>query len=140
MPRISFHALIIAFFLEVLVDLLINGLVFGMFAGEQLVADMSEDALRALAKTVSETTPYLPVMLIFGSLTTVAGAYLAARLAKRVPYYHGLAMGIIGLVFAILFWRDNPAWLNILSLLTTIPLSLFGAHLARKRMLELKIL
>lgn len=140
MPRISFHALITAFSTEVLADMLIARLLFAMFAGDQLVPDMSEQALLAVANTVYETTTYLPIMFMFGTLTTVAGAYLAARIAKRIPYYHGLAMGIIGLVFGLVFWSDEPIWLDYLGMVLTVPVSLFGAHLARKRMLELEIL
>jgi hypothetical protein len=137
MPRISFHAIVTAFSLEVLADMLVARLLFAMFAGDQLVADMAPEAMLALAKTVYETTTYLPIMFMFGTLTTIAGAYLAARLAKRIPYYHGLAMGIVGLVFGLVFWSDEPIWLDYLGMVLTIPMSLFGAHLARKRMLEL---
>lgn len=140
MPRISLHALVTAFSSEILVDLLVHHVVVAIFAGDLLVAGMSQDAIREVLKTISGTTPYLPVMFTCGSITTVAGAWLAARLAKRVPYYHGLAMGIIGVVFALFFWSDQATWLDYFGLLTTIPLSLFGAHLARKRMLELGIL
>ena len=36
--------------------------------------------------------------MVFGTAaTTIGGAYLAARIAKRIPYYHGLAMGIVGM-------------------------------------------
>jgi hypothetical protein len=140
MRRISFHALITAFSTEVLVDLLVGRLIFAAFAGDRLVSGISEEALLEVAKTVIDTTAYLPVMFAFGSLTTVAGAYLAARIARRIPYYHGLAMGIIGLVFGLFFWSDEAIWLDYLGLLITIPLSLLGAHLARKRMLELEIL
>ena len=140
MPRISFLALVTAFSTEVLVDLLVGRLIFGAFAGGRLTSDMSEEEMLEVVKVVIDTTSYLPVMFAFGSLTTVAGAYLAARLAKRIPYYNGLAMGIIGVLFSLMFWSDEPIWLDDLGLAITIPLSLFGAHLARKRMHELGIL
>jgi hypothetical protein len=140
MPRVSFHALITAFTSEILVDLLLHHLVLSIFAGDRPVANMSQEATRELLETISGTTPYLPTLLVCGSLTTVAGAYLAARLARRIPYYHGLAMGLIGIAFGLFFWSNQASWLDYLGLLSTIPLSLFGAHLARKRMLELEIL
>jgi hypothetical protein len=139
-PRLSFHALITAFCSEVLADLLVARLLFPMFAGDQLVPDMDEKALTAVVRTVYESTTYLPIMFMFGTLTTVAGAYLAARLARRIPYYHGLAMGIIGVAFGLFLWSDAPIWLDYLGLVLTIPFSLLGAHLARKRMQELEIL
>jgi len=140
MPRFSFQALITAFSTEVLADLLVARMLFPMFAKDLLVADMDQEAMLAAAKTVYETTTYLPIMFMFGTLTTVAGAYLAARLARRIPYYHGLAMGIIGLVFGLFFWSADPIWLDYLGVVLTIPASLLGAHLARKRMQELEIL
>jgi hypothetical protein len=140
MPRVSFHALITAFSSEILVDLLLHHLVLAIFAGDLLVANMSQEATRELLDTVSNTTPYLPTVMVCGSLTTVAGAYLAARLAKRIPYYHGLAIGLMGVAFGLFFWSDQASWLDYIGMLATIPLSLFGAHLARKRMLELGIL
>jgi hypothetical protein len=141
MPRISLHALLVAFCLEILVDLLFGQLIFAMFAGERLVADMSQEEVLAVAKVVIDTTPYLPVLFVFGSMTTVAGAYFAARLAKRIPYYHGLGMGIIGLLYGLVLWSEaDDIWLNYLGMFLTVPLSLLGAHLARKRMLELEIL
>jgi hypothetical protein len=139
MPRISLHALVAAFSGEILVDMLLHHVVLAILAGDLLVADMSQEAIREVLKTVAATTPYLPIMFTCGSLTTVAGAYLAARLAKRIPYYHGLAMGIIGLGFSLFFWSDEPIWLDYFGLLITVPLSLFGAHLARRHMPELGV-
>jgi hypothetical protein len=139
MRRISIHALVTAFSTEVLVDLLVGRLVFGWFAGELLVPGMSDEELTKVAATVFDTTNYLPWMFMFGMTTTVAGAYLAARLAKRIPYYHGLAMGIIGVVFGLFFWQEDPIWLDYLGMILTIPLSLFGSHLARQRMQALGI-
>ena len=42
--------------------------------------------------------------MVFGMATTVLGGYLAARIAKRIPYYHGLAMGIVGMLFILITW------------------------------------
>jgi hypothetical protein len=64
----------------------------------------------------------------------VGGAYLAARLARRIPYYHGLAMGILGVLFVLVTWNREAGWLNVLGMLVTIPASLYGAHLAKKHM------
>lgn len=140
MRRLSIHALITAFSTELLVDLLVGRVVFGMFAGSLLVPDMSDEEMAGVVKTVFDTTHYLPWMFMFGMTTTVAGAYLAARLARRIPYYHGLAMGVIGVVFGLFFWSEDPIWLDYLGVILTIPLSLFGSHLARNRMQALEIL
>jgi len=140
MPPISIRALLTAFSIEVLVDLLVGHLVLGVFAGPLLEPGMSAEEVTKVAKVVFDTTTYLQWMFVFGMGTTVAGAYLAARLAKRIPYYHGLAMGIIGMVFGLFFWHEETGWLDYLGLILSIPFSLLGAHLARRRMVELDIL
>jgi hypothetical protein len=76
----------------------------------------------------------VPWMMLLGTSTTVGGAYLAARLARRIPYYHGLAMGILGVLFILVTWDRGLGWLNLLALLVTIPASLYGAHLAKKHL------
>jgi hypothetical protein len=72
--------------------------------------------------------------MMFGTATTIGGGYLAARLAKQIPYYHGLAMGVLGIVYILVGWNGDLGWLNVLALLITIPASLYGAHLAKKHM------
>jgi hypothetical protein len=49
-------------------------------------------------------------------------------------------MGVIGLAYVLLLWRAEPIWLDYLGAILTVPLSLFGAHLARRRMQALNIL
>ena len=136
MPRISIKAIAVAFAAELLADLLIQALVFPFFAGDLLAKDMSQEELQKVFRTVSETTAYVPWMFVLGTATTVGGAYFAARLAKRIPYYHGLAMGILGILFILVTWNSELGWMNFLGLLVTIPASLYGAHLAKKHMPE----
>lgn len=134
MPRISFKALAIAFTAELGVDFLISLLVFGFFAGDLLTQNMSQGEFEEVARKVTSTTAYVPWMMAFGTATTVGGAYLAARLARRIPYYHGLAMGILGILFTLVTWNRDVGWMNVLGLLVTLPASLYGAHLAKKHM------
>ena len=59
----------------------------------------------------------------------------AARLAKKIPYYHGLAIGVVGVLFILIAISQIEAeWLDWLGLLITIPLALYGAHLAKLHM------
>ena len=134
MPRISIKAIAVAFAAELLADLLIQALVFPFFAGDLLAKDMSQEELQKVFRTVSETTAYVPWMFVLGTATTVGGGYFAARLAKRIPYYHGLAMGIVGVVWVLFAAAGSFGWLDAVGLLITIPASLYGAHLAKKHM------
>jgi hypothetical protein len=45
-------------------------------------------------------------------------------------------MGIIGIVFSLVLWSADATWLFYLGLLLTIPVSLYGAHLAKKHLPE----
>ena len=133
MPAISFVAIAIAFAAELAADYLIQLFLFVMFAGDQLRDGMNDEEVQALVQSLMQTTALPHWVMIFGLATTVGGAYLAARIAKRIPYYHGLAMGIVGIVYILIAsdTLDGQAWLGIL---LTIPLSIYGAHLARRRL------
>jgi hypothetical protein len=134
LPRISPRALAIAFAAELGVDFIISMVVFGFFAGDLLKPGITQEEFEAVARQVMQTTPYVPWMMMFGTATTIGGGYLAARLAKQIPYYHGLAMGVLGIVYILVGWNGDLGWLNVLALLITIPASLYGAHLAKKHM------
>jgi uncharacterized membrane protein YfcA len=134
MPPISFKAIAIAFCAEVAADLLNNALLLAFFARGMLAPEMSEADILKMQKTVLETTDFLPWAAVCGMATTIGGAYLAARIAKRIPYYHGLAMGVVGVLFSLLFWRTDATWLDWLALVLTIPASLYGAQLAKRHM------
>jgi len=136
MPPLSYRAIGIAFAAELVVDFVISMFVFRLFAGDLLSPEMARDEFDAVVRKVMATTAFVPWMMVFGTATTVGGAYLAARIAKRIPYYHGLAMGIVGMLYIVITWDSGLVWPNVLGLLITIPASLFGAHLARRHMPE----
>jgi len=133
MPAIDIRAIVIAFAAELGVDFVISGLVFDLFAPDLQYSQMTAEAQATARQAVLDTTAYLPCMMLLGTATTILGAYFAARLAGRIPYYHGLAMGIVAVVFSLVLWR-NPIWYDYVGLVSTIPASLYGAHLARKHM------
>jgi hypothetical protein len=43
-------------------------------------------------------------------------------------------MGLIGIAWAFYYWRMNPLWLDLLSVLSNIPVSIWGAHYAKRHM------
>ena len=76
-----------------------------------------------VSQMVYDTTAYLPWAMALGTATTIGGGYLAARIAKSVPYYHGLAMGVRDRVHPAVRPAD-ARWLAYLAILVTIPVSL----------------
>ena len=134
MYRINLLALVLAFFAEIGVDILTQSVLFIFFGGDAISTDMSDEALQKVFDTVKEMPSYTFAAVLCGSATIVGGGYLAARIAQRYPYYHGLGMGLMGIAFVLFFWQAEPLWLNLLSLVSNIPLSIWGAHLAKRHM------
>jgi hypothetical protein len=132
MPPISARAVAIAFVSELVADLVIRSVLFVMFAQGMLSEGMTEDEQAKVRTAVLETTAYIPWAMVLGTLTTIGGGYLAARIARRIPYYHGLAIGIVGVLYSLALWTPDATGLDYLGLVTTIPVSIYGAHLARK--------
>lgn len=131
MFRISILAVTAAFACEWLVDQIIGFMLVLVFAQGSIGPDMSEEAAMQAIRAVTDKQGFLAAAMILGTATTVGGGYLAARIAKRFPYYNGLAIGLVGLTFQLYMWRLNPLWMNILAVLTVIPMSIWGAHLAK---------
>jgi hypothetical protein len=138
LPRIDFRAVVIAFAAEFVADLITGALVFAFFAHDLVTPEMSDADFLKVQKDILENTSCLFWLMLFGSATTIGGGYLAARIARQIPYYHGLAMGIVGIVYIVVQWDSDRPGLGWLGLLITIPLALFGAHLA-KRQLEQRL-
>jgi hypothetical protein len=131
MRKISILAVVIAFSAEIVADQIIGFIMVLVLGQGALNSGMTEQEVTAALKTVAESPAFLAGTMAFGTATTVAGAYLAARIARSFPYYNGLAMGLVGLALQLYFWRLNPLWMNITSVITVIPMSLWGAHLAK---------
>lgn len=131
MHRISVIAIIAAFGAELLADQVIGAILIVVFAQGSIEPNMTEEAARQALEMVQKSPALMAFGVLFGSGTTVGGGYLAARIARKFPYYNGLAMGVVGLTLQLYLWQMNPLWLNILSVLTVIPLSILGAHIAR---------
>jgi hypothetical protein len=132
MYRISIIAIIAAFGAELIADQIIGFIMLVVLGQGSIQADMTPEATQAALKAVAESPAFLAGTMIFGTATVVGGGYLAARIARRIPYYHGLAMGVVGLALQLFYWQMNPLWMNVIAVLTVIPMSLLGAHLAKR--------
>lgn len=131
MYRISIIAVIAAFGTELIADQLIGFVLLLVFAQGSIEPNMSQQATEQALKAIAEQPAFLAAALFMGTATTVGGGYLAARIARKFPYYNGLAIGIVGLTLQLYLWKLNPLWVNILAVLTVIPMSIWGAHLAK---------
>jgi hypothetical protein len=130
--RIDLRAVIIAFAIELGLDSIISSILLLVMGAGVFGADMSDADFRKAAAPIIASFDFLLAGAVFGTATTIAGGYLAARLANAFPLYNGLAMGVVGLVFNAFQIAGFPAWYITLALLSPIPCSIYGAYLARK--------
>ena len=134
MNRISIKAVVIAFIAELGVSMVIGTLLIMVLGRGMLSPDLSEEELTKITETILGGSDYLLWSLVFSAATTIGGGYLAARIAREFPYYNGLAIGVVGIVFGALFWAQYPWWLSVIDVLITIPASIYGAHVAKRHM------
>ncbi|MEO8062631.1 MAG: hypothetical protein ABI821_07765 [Pseudomonadota bacterium] len=136
MKHIRLWAICAAFAAELVADLIISSVTLVVLAHGSLSPDLDQEALSKATAAILDSSEFLMSRVILGTVTTIGGGYLAARLAKTYPYYNGLGIGLIGVLFGVLQWSD-PVWLCILGILSAIPASIYGAHLAKKHMASL---
>ena len=132
MNRIDIKAVVIAFVAEFCVDIVVMIFLMGIFGRGQLNPDMGEAEFKATLEAINAQGDFQLAAFVSGMATVVLGGYLVARIAKGFPYYNGLAIGVVGVVFTLAFAAGSPLWFTILAGLLTIPLSIYGAHLAKK--------
>lgn len=131
MKKIRFGAVVIAFVAELGVDQVISTILLIAFGHTEFSADMSDAERDAFMAAVFGDGGFLFVAFVCGTATTILGGYLCARLAKTFPYYNGLAIGIVGVIWTLLPLGDTPWWYTALGVLMSIPASIYGAHLAK---------
>jgi hypothetical protein len=131
--KIRIGAVVIAFVAELGLDQIISTILLIAFGHTDFSPDMSDAEKQAFVKAVWSDGAFVLLAFILGTATTVLGGYLCARIAKVFPYYNGLAIGIVGLLFTLLVMGEAPVWYTVLGLLMALPASIYGAHLAKPR-------
>lgn len=130
MNRINIKAVAIGIVLTLGLDILVGMGLLYLHGGDVPVAGRTAEQVSQDLQAVTTSTSFLLASIILGTLTTAAGGCVAARIAQRFPYFNGLGVGVLGALFGLLFWGENPLWFNLLALLTVIPTALLGAHIA----------
>jgi hypothetical protein len=131
MKKIRIGAVVIAFVAELGLDQIISTILLIAFGHTDFAPEMSDSERQAFIAAVWNDEAFVFFAFILGTATTVLGGYLCARIAKVFPYYNGLAIGIVGLLFTLLVMGEAPWWYTALGLLMALPASIYGAHLAK---------
>jgi len=134
MHNISVRAVILASLAVFGVDIVTNYVLIRLFDGPTFDSGMSDEQYRSAMLVLIQDARFLTFVLVFGTASTVLGGYLAARLARSVPYFNALAFGVLGLtVSALTAATDVPAWFNVIGFGLTLPAALLGGHIAKMR-------
>jgi hypothetical protein len=135
MSGISIKAVALAILAVLGVDVIAGLMLASHFGGEAFRNAVTDEQIAAVSQTLLADRGYLMAILMQGTASTVLGGYLAARLARIVPYFNALAFGVVSLALGAAMSGDVPPWFRVIGLSLTIPAALAGAYLW-KRSLE----
>jgi hypothetical protein len=134
MQNISIRAVVLACLAVFGVDIVSNFVLISLFGGPAFGSGMSEEQIRRALQVLFQDARYLTFVLILGTASTVLGGYLAARLARSVPYFNALAFGVLVLTVNVLTGGELPTWFKVMAFAVTLPAALLGGHIAKLRM------
>jgi hypothetical protein len=134
MQGISIKAVVLASLAVLGVDIMSTTLLTLLFGGPGFGSELSDEQIRSATQVLYQDVRFLTLGLILGTASTVLGGYLAARLARTVPYFNALAFGVLGLLISLIGTGDLPGWFIVIGLLLTLPAALLGGHIAKLRM------
>ncbi len=94
---------------------------------------LEKTVLPGLARAEATTLQWIFVTL-YRAVISIAGCYLAARLAPDRPMAHALALGLVGVVVSALglffMWGVGPLWYPVALVVIALPCGYIGGRLA----------
>lgn len=93
---------------------------------------LEKTVLPGLARAEATTLQWIFVTL-YRAVISIAGCYLAARLAPDRPMAHALALGAVGVVVSALglfvMWGVGPLWYPVALVVIALPCGYVGGRL-----------
>ena len=132
MTRINVKAVLIASVSMFFLDLVSGVLLLPIFSEIHVFDGSSAEQIDRALTAVTLSSGFLISTLISGTITTILGGYLAARIAKKYPYFNAAAFGVIGITVSFILSNNAPLWFDIIGYLSTLPAALYGGHLAKQ--------
>jgi hypothetical protein len=98
-----------------------------------LIQTFLPEILPASGDEVFPHTGWLLVLLGSDIALMIAGGYVTARLARRAPIAHALALGavivVLGLTWMFVFWGWLPLWYQVVLVSIAVPAAATGGSL-----------
>lgn len=132
--RFSAKAIIFGALVMVALDLLTGVVSYMVFGGDALQPGATQEEIRAVAELVQQNDGYLLSALVFGTLTTVLGGYVTARLARQLPLLNACALGVLGIGVGIVMSGPgaSPVWFDAIGYFSVVPAAIAGGYLGRR--------
>ena len=132
MNRVSPKALLISLGVMLALDTLGGMILTIFFASQSIDGNTTPEQTRAAVEAMNQSSGFLLSALAYGTITTILGGYLAARLAKSLPYFNAGALGLAGIAIGLILAGSSPLWFDIVGFFVTLPAALFGGHLFKR--------
>ena len=133
MSRVSVKGLVVGALWILGLDTLTGIGMLALIGSDAIQEGLSAQRLNEAIVAVMATTSFLVGSLILGTLSTVVGAYTAARTAMKGPYVNAAILGVAAMALGVLVADGLPFWFNLLAFISVLPAALLGGHLARAR-------
>jgi hypothetical protein len=132
MRSLDLRAIVLATLAVLGVDFLVNSVLVSAYAGEQITSAADDAARKAVLDALLANPEYLRAVLILGTASTVLGGFLVARIARSIPYFNGLAYGLLALALNLWPTPGEPAWFRVIGIGLTLPAALLGAYFGKQ--------
>lgn len=134
MRGVSFKAVALATIATLGLDIVSGMLLLAILGGDSLSPTLTEEQRREAIMALASNPTFMVPSLVLGTLTTVIGGYVTARIAKSLPYMNSLVFGVLGIIIAALTAQDLPLWYTVLGFAAILPAALLGGHVAKRQM------
>lgn len=131
MKKVSIKGVVLGSIVTLGLDTFATIILAIVFEKQVVKTGMTNQQVAEAMAGVSRGMDFLIASLVIGTLTTVVGGYIAARVAKKNFYLNSSIIGFIGIVLGIVFSGSSPVWLNVAAFITVIPAALAGGLIAK---------
>lgn len=133
MRSISIKGLVFAIIAALLLDAISGiGLMIGLGAPSTSEGMTDQQMIDALDTLIHSTT-FLMGSLLLGTLSTVVGGFIVARVAKKAPYQNAAVFAVPGVILSMLAAADFPFWFNAIGFVLAVPAALLGGWLGIRK-------
>ena len=133
MKKISIKGIVLGVIATIGLDTVAGVVLVLIFGGHLFKSGITNQQLEEAMTVVAQGNNFLISSLIIGTLTTVLGGYIAARVARKEVYLNSGIVGLFGIFSGVFLAGGYPIWFNVAAFLTVVPAALTGGHLAKSK-------